>query len=93
VWGADVFELAKGGIEVAEILNHRFFRRKLQYLVRWVGYGPEHNSWLDAPELEEVKALDDYEATSYVMIGGSCNSTFGNRRRRKGPHVYWGIAS
>ena len=31
--------------EVKEILNSRMFRRKLQYLVKWEGYGTEHNSW------------------------------------------------
>lgn len=48
--------------EVAEILDHRWRRRKLEYLVRWVGYGPEEDKWLPASYLEDVKALDDYEA-------------------------------
>jgi len=30
---------------VEEILNSRIFRRKLQYLVKWEGYGVEHNTW------------------------------------------------
>jgi hypothetical protein len=29
-----------------------------QYLVRWLGYGPEHDEWLPARELEECEALD-----------------------------------
>jgi RNase H-like domain found in reverse transcriptase/Reverse transcriptase (RNA-dependent DNA polymerase)/Integrase zinc binding domain/Chromo (CHRromatin Organisation MOdifier) domain len=42
--------------EVAEILDSRLYRRKLQYLVRWKGYGYEDNSWVNeqdvhAPEL------------------------------------------
>ena len=42
--------------EVEEVINSRFWRRKLQYLVKWKGYGHEENSWLsegdiDAPEL------------------------------------------
>ena len=31
--------------EVEEILDSRFIRSKLQYLIRWKGYGPEWNSW------------------------------------------------
>lgn len=42
--------------EVEEVINSRLYRQKLQFLVRWRGYGHEENSWLperdvDAPEL------------------------------------------
>jgi len=40
-------ELVDGEEEylVEKILNSRMFRRKLQYLVKWEGYGVEHNTW------------------------------------------------
>lgn len=31
--------------EVESILSHRFTKNKLQYLVKWSGYGSEHNTW------------------------------------------------
>ena len=42
--------------EVEEILDSRFHRRRLQYLIKWKGFGTEHNSWeavadVKAPEL------------------------------------------
>ena len=42
--------------EVEEVVDSRFYCRRLQYLVRWKGYGHEENSWLvegdvDAPDL------------------------------------------
>src|SRR6266511_659951 len=40
-------ELVKGKEEyiVEEVLNSRLFRRKIQYLVKWEGYGFKHNTW------------------------------------------------
>ena len=39
--------------EVEEVLDSRRYGRwkKLQYLVRWKGWGPEHNSWEAAEDL------------------------------------------
>ena len=30
---------------VKEVLNSRLFHQKIQYLVKWEGYGVEHNTW------------------------------------------------
>jgi len=37
--------------EVEEILDSRWHRRRFQYLVKWKGYGCEHNSWESASEV------------------------------------------
>ena len=42
--------------EVKEIVDSRWHQRRFQYLVKWKGYGREHNSWesaskVSAPEL------------------------------------------
>ena len=42
--------------EVEEILDSRWHWRRFQYLIKWKGYGCEHNSWksaskVSAPEL------------------------------------------
>ena len=37
--------------EVKEILDSRWHRRRFQYLIKWKGYGREHNSWESASEV------------------------------------------
>jgi len=37
--------------KVEEILNSRWHRRRFQYLVKWKGYGHEHNSWESTSEV------------------------------------------
>ena len=45
--------------EVEEIRNSRRWGRwhKLQYLVRWKGWGPENDSWEDAADVEHAAEL------------------------------------
>jgi hypothetical protein len=50
---------------VESILAHRLVgcgkRRKSQYLVKWKGYGPEHNSWEPEAHLTGCKeAIREY---------------------------------
>ena len=37
--------------EVEEILDSRWHWRRFQYLIKWKGYGCEHNSWESASEV------------------------------------------
>ena len=43
---------------IERILEERRWGRGWQYLVRWFGYGPEHDEWLSRWELEDCEALD-----------------------------------
>ena len=43
--------------EVENILDSRFFRSKLEYLVKWKGYGPQENSWQPEENLANSKKL------------------------------------
>lgn len=42
--------------EVEDVLESRRYGRwkKLQYLIHWKGWGPEHDSWEDAADLENA---------------------------------------
>lgn len=45
---------------VERILDRRKRGRGFQYLVRWLGYGPEHDTWLAGSRVEDLEALDVY---------------------------------
>jgi len=43
---------------VRDIIEERRRGRGFQYLVRWVGYGPEEDRWIAGSELKDTEALD-----------------------------------
>ena len=48
--------------EIERLLAKRQSGRSSQYLVRWKGYGPEHDRWYSARQLANAKDLiQDYE--------------------------------
>jgi len=60
--------VTKDGLEefsVDEIIDSRRRGRGWQFLVRWLGYGPQHDLWLPANELSDCEALDNW-----YKIGG-----------------------
>ena len=59
-------ELIDGEEEYAveEILDSRMFRRRLQYLVKWEGYGIENNTWEYAENLDNAaQVVADFHST------------------------------
>jgi hypothetical protein len=70
--------LVKPGIVVTEdgseetlidkIVNARRRGRGIQYLVRWVGFGNDHNEWLSHKALEDTTALDVWEAENGTEV-------------------------
>ena len=51
--------------EIAEVLNHRPQGKKdndpkVKYLVKWKGFGSEHNTWEPYKLVKDCKALDEY---------------------------------
>jgi len=65
--------LVDGELEnyVDRILDFKMRNRKPSYLVRWVGFGPEHDEWLPASMLEDNEALDrwiDFGGTSHFSL-------------------------
>jgi hypothetical protein len=70
--------LVKPGIVVTEdgseetlidrIVDARRRGRGIQYLVRWVGYGKDHDEWLPRKALEDTAALDVWEADNGTEV-------------------------
>ncbi|KAJ7803110.1 hypothetical protein B0H14DRAFT_3487751 [Mycena olivaceomarginata] len=46
--------------EVDEILKARVRYGSLWYMVRWKGYGPEHNKWVKHSDVFAKDAIDTY---------------------------------
>jgi len=46
--------------EVKEILDSRWHQRRFQYLVKWKGYGHEHNSWESAPKVFALELIAEF---------------------------------
>jgi len=47
---------------IDKIVDERVRHKRLQYLVRWQGEGPEGDLWLPADELQACEALDKWQA-------------------------------
>ena len=45
---------------VEEILDSRVINRKLRYLIKWEGYGIEHNSWEPADDVHALERIMDF---------------------------------
>ena len=63
---------ARDGVEifeVAQLLDKRRRYKKLQYLVRWRGYGPEFNSWEPESAVKHLHLLID-ELNASSAAGG-----------------------
>ena len=57
--------VTEDGIEewsVEKILDSKRAGRGMRYLVRWAGYGVEHDSWEPGLALKDTIALDAWEA-------------------------------
>ena len=45
---------------VEEILDSKVINRRLQYLIKWEGYGIEHNSWELAEDVHALECVVDF---------------------------------
>jgi hypothetical protein len=45
---------------VEKILNSRFFRGHLQFLIKWKGYGYEENSWVGESEVHADRLIQHF---------------------------------
>lgn len=46
--------------EVEHILDSRIHRRRLQYLIKWKGFGTEHNTWESARDVHAPDLINDF---------------------------------
>ncbi|CAJ0950513.1 unnamed protein product [Ranitomeya imitator] len=70
--------LVEGELEyiVEKILDSRVSRRKLQYLVKWKGYGQEDNSWVFASDVHAADLVCAFHMAHPGRPGGSGQKLF-----------------
>ena len=68
--------------EVESIQNSRFFRRQLQYLVKWKGYPDSDNEWIAASDAHADDLLTLYH-TEHPDAAGPASNTLSKRRGRR----------
>jgi hypothetical protein len=72
----------EGEFEVEEIRGKRIHRGKVQYLVKWVGYGEEDNTWEPVEHLVNSEtAVNEYE--NIIQKKESSNSSTGINQEGK----------
>jgi hypothetical protein len=73
--------------EVEKILDHRFRHRRLEYLVKWVGY-PEHDaSWEPEGNLQNAQdSIAIYRASRTMPEGGGSDVMVLQSATFKEPH-------
>uniref|UniRef100_A0A8C5PQ35 Polyprotein n=1 Tax=Leptobrachium leishanense TaxID=445787 RepID=A0A8C5PQ35_9ANUR len=54
--------------EVRKVLDSRLFRGALQYLVDWVGYGPEDRSWIPASNMSASRLVRAFYASHPIAL-------------------------
>jgi hypothetical protein len=55
----EIDEEGEEAFEVEEVLDSRLYRRKLEYLIKWKGYGPEWNLWVPEEDAEGARQSID----------------------------------
>ena len=55
--------------EVEAIVGERKLRKKKQYKIRWLGYGPEHDSWEPAENINARELIDMYQQSRRGVAG------------------------
>ena len=49
--------------KVEEVIDSQMRYQKLQYLVRWKGYGHKENSWISKGDLDAPELIEDFYRT------------------------------
>jgi hypothetical protein len=61
--------------EVEQILGDRTYRRKKQFLIRWKGYAPTYDSWVDESDINAPDLLMNYKKRTVSKVLSQLNQS------------------
>ncbi|CAO3618613.1 unnamed protein product [Mucor hiemalis] len=53
-------DMGENSFEVEKILNHRKFKKRMKFYVKWKGYDDTYNEWIWQEDFHETAIIDDY---------------------------------
>jgi hypothetical protein len=71
--------------EVEEILGDRTYRRKKQFLIRWKGYAPAHDSWTNESDINAPELLMDYKKRTVSKVLSQLNQSASQSAAQSSP--------
>ena len=63
--------------KVEEVINSQFYYQRLQFLVKWKGYGDEENLWLSEKDIDTSELIADFYRTNPTTLKCISTITFG----------------
>ncbi|XP_017122788.1 chromobox protein homolog 5 [Drosophila elegans] len=78
----DASEFMYDEFTVEKILDRRHYKGQIQYLVKWLNYTDEENTWEMATDLECLSLINSFESVRNLKRGQNLNTLYEKKAKR-----------